>query len=35
LMLLFIALVLGCFIAWHWVSKEDKEIREEREDGDE
>jgi ATP synthase protein I len=35
LMLLFIGLVLGCFIAWHWVSKEDKEIREEREDGDE
>ena len=35
LMLLVIGLVLGCLIAWHWVSKEDKEIREEREDGDE
>jgi ATP synthase protein I len=35
LMLLLIGLVLGCLIAWHWVSKEDKEIKEEREDGDE
>ena len=35
LMLLVIGLVLGCLIAWHWVSKEDNEIREGREDGDE
>jgi len=32
LMLLFIGLVTGCLIAWHWVSKEGKEIREEQED---
>jgi ATP synthase protein I len=33
LMLLIIGLVIGCLNAWHWVAKEDKEMREE--DGDE
>ena len=28
-------LVIGCLNAWHWVAKEDKEIREEQEDNDE
>ena len=35
LMLLVIGLVVGCVNAWHWVSKEDKEMREGQEDGDE
>ncbi|HSO60778.1 MAG TPA: AtpZ/AtpI family protein [Desulfobacterales bacterium] len=35
LMLLLIGLVIGCLNAWHWVGKEDKEIREEQEDKDE
>jgi ATP synthase protein I len=35
LMLLFIGLIIGCLIAWHWVSKEGREIREDQEDGDE
>ncbi len=35
LMLLIIGLVLGCLNAWHWVSKEDKEMREEQENNDE
>ena len=35
LMLLVIGLVIGCVNAWHWVSKEDKEMREEQEDKDE
>jgi ATP synthase protein I len=35
LMLLVIGLVIGCWIAWHWVSKEGREIREDQEDGDE
>ncbi len=35
LMLLVIGLVIGCVNAWHWVAKEDKEMREEQEDGDE
>ena len=35
LMLLVIGLVVGCVNAWHWVSKEDKEMREEQEDNDE
>lgn len=30
LMLLVIGLCLGCFNAWHWVAKEDKEMREEQ-----
>ena len=34
LMLLVIGLVIGCANAWHWVAKEDKEMREEQEDGD-
>jgi ATP synthase protein I len=32
LMLLIIGLVIGCANAWHWVSKEDKEMREEQDD---
>ena len=35
LMLLVIGLVVGCLNAWHWVAKEDKEMREEQEDNDE
>jgi ATP synthase protein I len=35
LMLLVIGLGLGCWNAWHWVAKEDKAIREERENHDE
>jgi ATP synthase protein I len=35
LMLLIIGLVIGCLNAWHWVAKEDKEMREEQEDNDE
>src|SRR5512141_1585294 len=31
LMLLIIGLVIGCVNAWHWVSKEEKEMREEQE----
>lgn len=31
LMLLAIGLGLGCFNAWHWVAKEDREIREQEE----
>ena len=35
LMLLLAGLVIGCFNAWHWVAKEDKEMQEEQEDDDE
>jgi ATP synthase protein I len=35
LMLLVIGLIIGCLNAWHWVAKEDKEMRNEQEDGDE
>ena len=35
LTLLVIGLVIGCLNAWHWVSKEDKEMREEQENNDE
>ena len=35
LMLLLIGLVLGCANAWHWVAKEDREMREEQEENDE
>lgn len=36
LALLMAGLVLGCFNAWHWVDKEDRAMRDEREmDGDE
>src|SRR5208282_6785737 len=35
LTLLVIGLAIGCLNAWHWVSKEDKEMREEQEDNDE
>lgn len=32
LALLVAGLLLGCFNAWHWVSKEDRAMREEQED---
>ncbi|HRP76889.1 MAG TPA: AtpZ/AtpI family protein [Rhodocyclaceae bacterium] len=35
LTLLFVGLVIGCLNAWHWVSREDKEIRAEQEGDDE
>ncbi|MES2365318.1 MAG: AtpZ/AtpI family protein [Pseudomonadota bacterium] len=35
LALLAIGLGLGCFNAWHWVSKEDREIREQEENNHE
>jgi ATP synthase protein I len=35
LMLLIIGLAIGCLNAWHWVDKEDKEMREEQKDDDE
>ena len=31
LTLLIVGLAIGCFSAWHWVDKEDKEMREEQE----
>jgi ATP synthase protein I len=34
-MLLIIGLAIGCLNAWHWVTKENKEIGEEPEDKDE
>lgn len=33
LALLIAGLTLGCFNAWHWVAKEDKEMREDQENG--
>jgi ATP synthase protein I len=35
LALLVAGLAIGCFNAWHWVTKEDKEMREEQEDNNE
>ena len=35
LALLVAGLAIGCLNAWHWVAKEDKEMRDEQEDGDE
>jgi len=35
LALLMLGLILGCVNAWHWVSKEDKAMREEQEGDDE
>ncbi|MDD4929179.1 MAG: AtpZ/AtpI family protein [Gallionella sp.] len=32
LMLLAVGLGLGCFNAWHWVAREDREIHEQEED---
>ncbi len=32
LTLLIVGLFIGCLNAWHWLSKEDKEIREENQD---
>lgn len=34
LMLLVLGLGLGCVNAWHWVAREEKEMREEMEDND-
>lgn len=34
LTLLIIGLAIGCLNAWHWVAKEDKEMREGQENGD-
>ncbi len=34
LMLLMAGLAIGCFNAWHWVAKEDKAMRDERESDD-
>ena len=34
LMLLIIGLAIGCLNAWHWVAKEDREMREQQEDDD-
>lgn len=34
LALLMAGLTLGCLNAWHWVSKEDRAMRDEQEDGD-
>ncbi|MGC9945362.1 MAG: AtpZ/AtpI family protein [Bryobacteraceae bacterium] len=31
---LVVGLVIGCLNAWHWVSKEDKEMRDEQENKD-
>jgi ATP synthase protein I len=35
LMLLMVGLVIGCLNAWHWVSKEEKEMGEEQENTNE
>jgi ATP synthase protein I len=35
LTLLIAGLVIGCLNAWHWVDKEDKEMRDEQENDDE
>jgi len=35
LMMLLIGLIVGCVNAWHWVSKEDKEMHDEQEEHDE
>lgn len=35
LMLLVIGLAIGCLNAWHWVAKEEEEIREDQEDNHE
>ena len=34
LALLVVGLAIGCFNAWHWVTKEDKAMRDEEEDED-
>lgn len=35
LMLLVIGLIIGCVNAWHWVTKEEKAMRDDQEDDDE
>jgi len=34
LTLLIIGLIIGCLTAWHWVADEDRQMRDEQEDGD-
>jgi len=34
LTLLIISLIIGCLTAWRWVADEDRQMRDEREDGD-
>ena len=34
LMLLIIGLAIGCLNAWHWVAREDREMKEQQEDDD-
>ena len=34
-MLMLIGLIIGCLNAWHWVSREEKALRDEQEDQDE
>ena len=34
-MLLLIGLLIGCLNAWHWVVKEEKEMREDQDDNHE
>ena len=34
LTLMIVGLAIGCFNAWHWVDKEDKEMREDEENHD-
>ena len=33
--MLIIGLLIGCLNAWHWVTKEDKEMQENQEDNNE
>jgi ATP synthase protein I len=35
LALLVAGLAIGCLNAWHWIAKEDKEMRDQQEDNDE
>ena len=35
LSLLFVGIVTGCIIAWHWVDKEDKEMHNNKQENDE
>ena len=35
LMLLVIGLIVGCWNAWHWVAREDREMRDQQEDNNE
>ncbi len=35
LSLLFVGIITGCIIAWHWVDKEDKEMHNNKQENDE